>query len=61
MNKTGILVVLSFIVIIAIMISLTSCCMSVCEKSAPELHPMPECGIYVIDDIIEIPVEKTGK
>ena len=61
MNKTGILVVLSFIVIIAIMSSLTSCCMSVCEKSAPELHPMPDDGIYVIEDIIEIPVERTGK
>ena len=61
MNKTGILVVLSFIIIIAIMISLTSCCMSVCNQDAPELHPLPECGIYVIDDVIEIPVERTGK
>lgn len=57
MNKTGILVFLSFMVIIAIMISLTSCCMSVCNQDAPELTPLPECGIYYVEDIIELPVE----
>lgn len=62
MNKTGILVVLIFIAIIGIMCALTSCCTSACEQSVPELRPMPDCtGIYVIEDIIEIPVERTGK
>lgn len=61
MNKTGILVVLIFIAIIGIMCSLTSCCSSVCEQGAPALHPMPDCGIYVIEDIIEIPVTPSVK
>ena len=58
MNKTGILVVLVFI---AIMCALTSCCTSVCEQSVPALRPMPDCGVYVIEDIIEIPVTPSGK
>lgn len=57
MNKTG----LFFIAIIGIMCALTSCCTSVCEQGAPALRPMPDCGVYVIEDIIEIPVERTGK
>ena len=69
MNKTGILVVLIFIAIIGIMCALTSCCSSVCEQGAPALHPMPDsrsqdmlpCGVYVIEDIIEIPVTPSGK
>lgn len=61
MNKTGILVVLIFIAIIGIMCALTSCCTSVCEQSVPELRDMPECGVYVIEDIIEIPVTPSGK
>ena len=61
MNKTGILVVLIFIAIIGIMCALTSCCTSVCEQGAPALRPMPECGVYVIEDIIEIPVTPSGK
>ena len=61
MNKTGILVVLIFIAIIGIMCALTSCCTSVCEQSVPELRDMPECGVYVIEDIIEIPVSPNGK
>lgn len=69
MNKTGILVVLIFIAIIGIMCALTSCCTSICDQGAPALRPMPDsrsqdmlpCGVYVIEDIIEIPVERTGK
>lgn len=61
MNKTGILVVLIFMAIVGIMCALTSCCTSVCEQGAPVLRPMPECGVYVIEDIIEIPVEHTTK
>ena len=61
MNKTGILVVLIFISIIGIMCALTSCCTSICEQGAPALRPMPDCGVYVIEDIIEIPVTPSGK
>ena len=61
MNKTGILVVLIFMVIVGIMCALTSCCTSICDQSAPPLRPMPECGVYVIEDIIEIPVTPSGK
>ena len=62
MNKTGILVVLIFMAIIGIMCALTSCCTSICEQGAPELRDMPDCtGIYVIEDIIEIPVTPSGK
>ena len=69
MNKTGILVVLIFMAIVGIMCALTSCCTSICEQGAPELRDMPDsrsqdmlpCGVYVIEDIIEIPVERTGK
>ena len=61
MNKTGILVVLIFVAIIGIMCALTSCCTSVCEQGAPALRPMPDCGVYVIKDIIEIPVTPSGK
>lgn len=69
MNKTGILVVLIFVAIIGIMCALTSCCTSVCEQGAPALRPMPDsrsqdmlpCGVYVIEDIIEIPVTSSGK
>jgi hypothetical protein len=61
MNKAGCLVVLGFIAIVGIMCALTSCCTSVCEQGAPELRDMPECGVYVIEDIIEIPVTPSGK
>ena len=61
MNKTGILVVLIFMAIVGIMCALTSCCTSVCEQGAPALRPMPDCGVYVIEDIIEIPVTPSGK
>lgn len=61
MNKTGILVVLIFMAIVGIMCALTSCCTSICGQSAPALRPMSECGVYVIEDIIEIPVEHTTK
>ena len=61
MNKTGILVVLIFIAIIGIMCALTSCCTSVCDQGAPALRPMPDCGVYHVEDIIEIPVTSSGK
>ena len=53
--------ILLFLIIIATFGLLTSCCTTVCEQGAPALRPMPECGVYVIEDIIEIPVEKTTK
>ena len=61
MNKTGILVVLIFMAIIGIMCALTSCCTSICGQSAPALRPMPNGEVYVIEDIIEIPVTPSGK
>ena len=61
MNKAGCLIVLGFIAVVGIMCALTSCCTSICEQGAPALRPMPECGVYVIEDIIEIPVEHTTK
>ena len=61
MEKTGCLIVLGFL-IIGIVATLTSCCANDCGQGAPELRPMPDCtGIYVIEDIIEIPIEKTTK
>lgn len=61
MNKIGCLVILT-VIIIGILCVLCSCCDG-CIPRAPQLQPMPnDCtGIYVIDDIIEIPVEKTTK
>ena len=57
MNKTGCLIVLGFI-IIGIVATLTSCCANTCGQGAPKLRPMPDCtGVYVIEDIIEIPVQ----
>ena len=69
MNKAGCLIVLGFIVVIGIMCALTSCCANTCGQGAPELRPMLDsrsqdmlpCGVYVIEDIIEIPVEQTTK
>ena len=61
MNKAGCLIVLGFL-IIGIVATLTSCCANTCGQGAPELRPMPDCtGIYVIEDIIEIPVTTSGK
>ena len=60
MNKAGCLIVLGFI-IIGIVASLTSCCANVCGQGAPELRPMPECGVYYVEDIIEIPVQQGCK
>lgn len=48
------------IVSILAIVGLSSCC-GICEQDAPALRPMPECGVYVVEDIIEIPVERTGK
>ena len=62
MNKAGCLIVLGFIAVVGIMCALTSCCTSICDQSAPPLRPMPDStGIYVIEDIIEIPVTPSGK
>ena len=61
MNKAGCLIVILFF-LLGLIASLTSCCANTCGQGAPELKPMPDCtGIYVIEDIIEIPVEKTTK
>ena len=57
MEKTGCLIVLGFL-IIGIVASLTGCCANDCGQGAPELRPMPECEIYYVEDIIEIPVER---
>ena len=61
MDKIGCLIVLGFIVVISIMCALTSCCANTCGQGAPELRPMPECGVYYVEDIIEIPVEQGCK
>jgi hypothetical protein len=61
MDKTGCLIVLGFIIVVGVMCALTSCCANTCGQGAPDLREMPERGIYVIEDVIEIPVEKTGK
>lgn len=61
--------ILLFLIIIATFGLLTSCCTNVCKQGAPELRPMPDSrsqdmlpyGVYVIEDIIEIPVEHTTK
>ena len=61
MEKAGCLIVLGFL-IIGIVATLTGCCANDCGQGAPELRPLPDsAGIYVIEDIIEIPVERTGK
>lgn len=61
MDKIGCLIVLGFIVVVGIMCALTSCCANTCGQGAPELRPMPECGVYYVEDIIEIPVEQGCK
>ena len=69
MNKAGCLIVLGFIAVVCIMCALTSCCANDCGQGAPELRDMPDsrsqdmlpCGVYVIEDIIEIPVTPSGK
>ena len=61
MNKAGCLIVILFF-LLGLIASLTGCCANICGQGAPKLRPMPDCtGIYVIEDIIEIPVERTGK
>lgn len=68
MNKAGCLIVLGFI-IIGIVATLTSCCPNTCGQDAPELRHLPDsrsqdmlhCGVYIIEDIIEIPVTPSGK
>ena len=61
MDKIGCLIVLGFIVVVGIMCALTSCCANTCGQGAPELRPMPECGVYYVEDIIEIPVQQGCK
>lgn len=68
MNKAGCLIVILFF-LLGLIASLTGCCANTCGQGAPALRPMPDsrlqdmlpCGVYVIEDIIEIPVERTGK
>ena len=57
-KNSGILMVL---ISMATLGGLTSCCTSICDGKAPALRPMPDCGVYVIEDIIEIPVTPSGK
>lgn len=61
MDKIGCLTVLGFIVVVGIMCALTSCCANTCGQGAPELRPLPECGVYYVEDIIEIPVQQGCK
>ena len=61
MNKTGCLILLGFIAAVGIMCALTSCCANTCGQGAPELRLLPECGVYYVEDIIEIPVEQGCK
>ena len=61
MNKTGILVVLGFAVVIGAMCVLTSCCTSVCEQRVPALRPIPKCEEQQVQPTLEIPVTPTGK
>ena len=61
MNKAGCLIVILFF-LLGLIASLTSCCANTCGQDAPALRPMPDStGFYVIEDIIEIPVEGIGK
>lgn len=61
MNKAGCLIVILFF-LLGLIASLTGCCANTCGQGAPELRPMTDCtGIYVIKDIIEIPVTPSGK
>ena len=58
MNKAGCLIVILFFLLIGLISLLTGCCTNICEQGAPELRPLPECGVYYVEDIIEIPVER---
>lgn len=60
MNKAGCLIVILFF-LLGLIASLTGCCANTCGQGAPKLRPMPDCGVYVIEDIIEIPVTPSGK
>ena len=60
MNKAGCLIVILFF-LLGLIASLTGCCANTCGQGAPKLRPMPECSVYVIEDIIEIPVTPSGK
>jgi hypothetical protein len=62
MNKTGILVTIAFIVVVAVTCALTSCCTSICEQNAPALRPMPKCDSQSqVQPTLQIPVERSGK
>ena len=60
MNKAGCLIVILFF-LLGIIASLTGCCANTCGQGAPELRPLPECGVYYVEDIIEIPVQQGCK
>ena len=60
MNKAGCLIVILFF-LLGLIASLTGCCANTCGQGAPELRPLPECGVYYVEDIIEIPVEQGCK
>ena len=65
MNKAGCLIVILFF-LLGLIASLTGCCANICGQGAPELRPLPDsrsqdmlpCGVYYVEDIIEIPVER---
>ena len=60
MNKAGCLIVILFF-LLGLIASLTGCCANTCGQGAPELRPLPECGVYYVEDIIEIPVQQGCK
>ena len=61
MNKAGCLIVILFFLLIGLISLLTGCCANTCGQGAPELRPLPECGVYYVEDIIEIPVQQGCK
>lgn len=61
MNKVGCLIVILFFLLIGLISSLTGCCANTCEQGAPELRALPKCGVYYVEDIIEIPVQQGCK
>ena len=62
MNKTGILVTIAFIVVVAVTFALTSCCTNTCGQGAPALRPMPKCDSQSqVQPTLQIPVERSRK
>ena len=51
---------MKIISIITVGVLMSSCC-DICEQPVPPLRPMPPCGVYYVEDIIEIPVTPSSK